>query len=92
LAYPFTQFPKFGEFIQIAGDEFQCSLKDLAYPVIPEGGAPLSIHYLERLFEGKTLTYVIDIQDFESRMTPTLLRSICTRLKIPLERFNLDLG
>jgi hypothetical protein len=55
------------------------------------GGECHSIHYLERKLKDRTAQYVIHIDDFDERLTFSVLRSVCDRLEIDRTKFGLTL-
>ena len=86
MAYPFTPMPKFSEFKVRLEAEFGCLFKT------ETNGTPLPIQYFEKSVNGRVVRCVIRIDNENDIMTPSVLRSICTRLKIDLGTFGLILG
>jgi hypothetical protein len=93
MAYPFVQLPTFGEFIgRLTSNEYKCSFETDTFPMTDGDGDTHSIHYLKREVDGETIKCVIEIEDFDQRLSFTLLRSVCARLKINVKDFGLTLG
>jgi hypothetical protein len=88
VAYPFIRFPKFADFIEDLRAEHQIDLKDLDEPLVKDETTHIAVHYLEGNVDGKTVRYVIDVLDFDERITPSVLRSICARFKLEAESFH----
>lgn len=85
MAFPFIKFPTFAEFIERLRDEHNILFKDLDGAIAKEGSAPISIHFLEGTSDGKTIQCVVDIQDYDDRITPSMHRSICARFGLNQE-------
>ncbi len=56
----------------------------------PDGNAH-EVYYFERVVGKRTLYAPADLTD-DTMLTPSVLRSICNRLRVPLARFGLVLG
>ena len=76
--------PTFAEFRIRLEKEFDCK-----FNIDRE---PFPISYFERIVNGKKITCVVDLNSDSEPVTPTVIRSVCTRLKINLTEFNLHLG
>ena len=91
MAYPFVKFPSFGEFRKILEDEFACEYKQLDGVLVDPDGNDHDVFYFERTVGKKTLLAPADLSD-DTILTPSVLRSICSRLAVPVERFGFTLG
>ena len=91
MAYPFVKFPSFGEFRKILEDEFACEYKKLDGVLVDPDGNDHEVFYFERVIGKKTLFAPVDM-DNDTILTPSVLRSICARLEIPVQRFGFVLG
>ena len=95
MAYPFAQLPTFAEFItRVTSSEFGCTFETIESPMIVDGDPNdrVSIHFLQRVWNGEKLNYAFYQDDFDARMEWTTVRSFCDRLEIPREAFGLTLG
>lgn len=91
MPFPFSQLPTFAELKTILAREFACQFKseEVRIEVLNDS---YFIHYFDRVVGGRVLSHSVVIDDEGERITPTLLRSICENLEIPLDRFGLELG
>ena len=95
MAYPFVQLPTFEQFInKVTAKPFECTFETVEAPMMIDGDDNdcVSINFFKRIVDGEAFTYAIFIDDFEARMAPSVVRSICARLHIPTEVFGLTLG
>lgn len=84
MAYPFIQWPTLDEFIEKTTTEYGAELKTASSS--PSG------KYLVRTVSGqKKVAYLPNIQG-KDRLSPTVLRSLCDQLSIPLKDFGLIFG
>lgn len=83
--------PKVGEFIAKACGNHGCKLTTLPHSIQNDSGSSYEVRSLSRSVDGKKLTYALANDDSDV-MTPSLLRSICARLEMPIEDFGLNLG
>ena len=90
MAYPMIKFPTFAEFIEKWRDKCGIEFKDFDGEMAQEGDQPLSIHFLEGEVNGTTVRCVVDIQDYDARVAPSVHRSICARFKLDQEQFGSD--
>lgn len=91
MAYPFVRYPSFREFKEILQKEFDCHYEKLDGVLVDPNNVQHEVSYFRRVLGKKTLLAPVDLSD-DTMLTPSVLRSICTRLKVPLERFGLLLG
>lgn len=89
MPYPFVQCPTFAELKEKLRQEYGCQIRDGGELTSDDGSSPIT--YLERVVDGKSLTYVIVIDDDETRIEVDLIRGICDRLQIPKADFGLTL-
>lgn len=85
MAYPFIQWPTFGEFRARLIDEFGCEYTEIG---TVNGSA---IGCLKRTIDGDDLLYGVVLEDHD-RLSPTVIRSICARLGVDVAAFGLTLG
>jgi hypothetical protein len=91
MPYPFVKLPTFAEFRAILEAEFHCQYKQLDQVSYEDPqGTKHPIFYFERKVESATYLAAVDIPD-TSIVQLTMLRSVCARLRIRLERFGLHL-
>jgi hypothetical protein len=92
LPFPFSRLPSFIDLKLILINKYECAFKsDLVLVDHVKDSYPVT--YFEREVEDSVYTFVVVFpEDEEEIVGPTLLRSICTGLKIPLEEFGLELG
>jgi hypothetical protein len=91
MAYPFIKFPTFSEFRQILESEFNCEYKQLDQMSFEDPqGVKHPIYYFERKHESETYLAAIDVPN-GAIVQLSLLRSVCARLHIRVERFGLHL-
>ena len=82
--------PTLGEWIRRACDEYDCNLDEDSVTVQgPDGVSSLSV--LSRDVGQVTRSVVVPYISREERLTPHMLRNLCTRLDIPLPDFGLTL-
>jgi hypothetical protein len=91
VAYPFVKFPSFREFRKILQDEFACEYKKLDGVLVDPDGSDHEIFYFQRVVGKKTFLAPVDLTD-DTILTPSVLRSICARLRVPVEHFGFTLG
>jgi len=89
LAYPFIPLPSFDEFILKLKKKYKCEYKTFS---IKLNGKTVKIEYFERSYYKKKIKCVVSIENKNDIIPPTLLRSICNRLKIDPKDFGLHLG
>lgn len=82
--------PTFGGFREALEQEFDCSFKQIVIPNVNNESFP--IDYFERTVEGKKYLCVVSIENDNEVVTPSVLRSVCKRLKIDPAEFGLHLG
>ncbi len=95
MAYPFVQFPTWSEFIgRLTSNEFGCEYDTVEGPMVVDGDENqcISIHFLKRTVDGELCTYAVFIHDYEARVAPSVLRSVCDRLGVDHSAFGLNLG
>lgn len=91
MPYPFVKLPTFGEFRAVLEEEFDCEYKQLDQMSYEDPqGAKHPIFYIERKVGQEVYLAAVDVRDNDV-VQLTLLRSICGRLRIRLERFGLHL-
>ncbi len=90
MAYPLIKFPTFAEFIGKLRDKRGIELNDLDGDLSKNGEPSISIHYLQGEVNGKTIRCVVDIQDYDAPVAPSLHRSICARFELDQEEFGAD--
>ena len=89
-AYPFVKMPTLGEWIRRACDAYGCTLDEQAVTVLgPDGISNPSV--LSRETSDDTFNVVLPYVSYEDRLTPHMLRNLCTRLGLPLSDFGLAL-
>ena len=92
MAYPFVKYPSFAEFKKILKEEFSCDYKKLAQATLVDpDGIDHEVFYFERQEGNTILVAAVDLTD-DTMLTPSLLRSICSRLHVPVQHFGLTLG
>jgi hypothetical protein len=92
VVYPFAKAPTYAELKDRLQREFGCKLLSASSKLTDPNGKEHTVYYFERTFEGKTLRVVApDLRD-EDRVLYSVTRSLCNRLKVPLEAFGLPLG
>ena len=84
MAYPFIQWPTFGDFRQRLIDEFDCDYDTIG---TINGTA---IGCLRRTIDGEDRRYGVTFDDHD-RLAPTVIRSICHRLSINVKHFGFTL-
>lgn len=88
MAYPMVRMMRFAEFRERLVTEFGCLVESMDRRV---DGELLTFRYFKRVVNGRE--YYCAFSDGEdTMMTPHVLRSYCTRLKIMPEVFGLHLG
>lgn len=92
MAYPFAPLLTLSEFAKRLHDEFDCELKESEEALTRDGGRSAPIRYFERKTDEGTLQAVIDQLNDDDMVQFSVLRSLCARLRIPVEPFGLDLG
>ncbi len=85
MAYPFIEWPSFGDLRQRLLDEFGCTYDRVG----TINGA--DTWCLARVVDGENRRYGVMYQDHE-RLAPSVVRSICARLKVDPKAFGLTLG
>lgn len=85
MSYPLTPMPSFSEIRTRLENEFNCVFKTI-------DGGPFPTRYFERIDGRKKLQCPVSFNDDNERLTPTVLRYICRRLKIDPKQFGLYLG
>lgn len=89
-AFPFAQMPTFGEFLHVARDEYGCDYRvSLLHLIGPDGASKLSV--MSRSVDGHTWEATLPRLANDDRLTPHVLQSLCVRLGIDAQRFNLTL-
>jgi len=83
--------PSLGEFRAILEKEFDCKYKKLDGVLVDPDGKEHEVYYFERKIGKKTLFVPADVPD-DNVLTPSVLRSLCSRLQISLDRFGFILG
>jgi hypothetical protein len=91
VAYPFIKYPSFAEFREILEKEFDCKFRQLDGVLVDPDGNEHEVRYFQRQVSKRLLLCPIDLSD-DTILTPSVLRSTCARLKIPVQRFGLVLG
>ena len=91
MAYPMIKWLSFVEFRSKLISEFQCKYLELPHSLAIAGSAPEPIKYFERIVDGTPRRYAVSIADEES-IPPSIIRSICARLKVDPAAFGLHLG
>lgn len=86
MAYPFTPLPKFTDFKKQLKKDFDCQFQ------IDNDGTPFPIQFFERIVDGKKIKCAVNFKNENGVLTPSVLRSICARLKIDSKHFGLHLG
>ena len=86
MAYPFTPLPTFTDFKKQLENEFNCQFQ------IDNDRTPFPIQFLERTVDGKKIKCTVNFENENEVLTPSVLRSICTRLNIDPKYFGLHLG
>ena len=92
MAYPFAPLLTLAQFAKRLHDEFDCELKETEEELTRDGGRSVPIRYFERKTDEGTLQAVIDHLNDDDLVQFSVLRSLCARLRIPVEPFGLDLG
>ena len=92
MAYPFAPALTLAEFIQRASTEFAAQVITPVIDLIGPRGS-VKVRYLMRKVDGETLVAAIpsDIAD-TTMLVPTVIRSLCAQLKIPLVPFGFTLN
>ena len=91
MAYPFVPMPSFAEFRGRLHSEFNAEYKQLDFQITDPEGVDHDVFYFERTVRGVSYYAAIELPD-ETILTPSVLRSVCARLRIPLEKFGFTLG
>lgn len=94
MAYPFAAAPNVGEFKTRLFNEFGCEYK-IESEVLNEEGLPLQIGYFKRDVNGKVLKCAVDLKQFsqdEIIVSLPVVKSICSRLNIPVQHFGYTLN
>jgi hypothetical protein len=94
MPYPFVQSPTFAELIgRLTSSEFGCEFETVEAPMMVDGDENqcISIHFLKRVIDGTPRTYALYVEDFETRVAFSVLRSILDRLEIDRAAFGLTL-
>jgi hypothetical protein len=91
LSYPFFPALTFKEFRAKLEKEYDCTFKASPSPIIVNN-VTCTISYVERPVNGKILQYSINDFVDEDMVAPSVIRSVCRRLKIDTADFGLDLG
>lgn len=86
LAYPFTKLPTFFEFRERLEKDYKCKYK------IDDDKTPFPIQYFEKGSGKKKITCAVSFNNDAEILTPSVLRSICKRLKINPKHFGLLIG
>ena len=84
MSYPLTPMPSFDELHIRLENEFNCAFKIIS-------GGPFPVTYFERIHNGKKFQCPVSFKNGSERLTPTVLRYICRRLKINPSQFGLHL-
>ena len=86
-AYPFMQWPTFEELRQRLLDEYGCKYVPLDGTTLNEA----AVYCLERTVDGVVKRYGV-MYESDERLAPTVVRSICHRLKVDPREFGLTIG
>lgn len=93
MAYPFIKFPTFGEFRDRAVKEYGCQYRRINdAKLVDQSGNAHDLFEFVREVEGKKLFVSPQNLTDETVLTPSVLRSLCARLRIPVEDFGMTLG
>lgn len=91
MSYPFFPALTFAEFKAKLKSDFDCTVKKTS-ELFAQGVDSRTVTYFERTIAENTLQYSINDYSDETLVAPSILRSVCHRLKISTAGFGLDLG
>ena len=91
MPYPMIPWPTFAEFRDRLVSEFQCEYKELPDSLALATNDPEPVWYFERAVGDIPRRYAVFIADDEP-VPPSVIRSICARLKVDPSAFGLHLG
>ena len=86
MAYPFIPLPKFIDFKKQLEKGFNCQFR------VDNDGTPFPIQFFERMVDGRKIKCAVNFENEQEVLRPSVLRSICARLKIDPKHFGLHLG
>jgi hypothetical protein len=99
VAYPFIYCPSWREVIDRLQAEHQITFHQTPPIQAPDGkpvqisdGENLTIQYFEHSANGTTFRCVVCFDDENERILPSMMRSICSTLRLSPTFFGLELG
>lgn len=91
MPYPFGPSIRFDEFLRKAKESFGVTVELTDGELVgPRGGGRVS--HLRRTVGGQTFLAPMPDLEQDGFLLPTVLRSLCARLDLPLKEFGLHLG
>ena len=93
MVYPFAKALTYAELKDRLNKEFGCKLVQVSAKLKDSHGKEHAVFYFERTVSDQTTVRVAapDLKD-DDRVLFSVIRSLCNRLKVPLEPFGLTLG
>ena len=88
MPYPFMQAPTYGELLERLRKDYGVNVRESGVNYGPRGS--VRFRYLER---GDYPIYILpDLASDTKRVVPSIVRSICSTLGLPLKDFGFNIG